>query len=278
MLGFLGYLQHERAMLRDENRTIEQRLVAQKKYNDQKGLEEARYMQGLQVKLQAQYLEADTIKELVQFEHSLEWLEKESPYKPTLTMVNSLRNFIKSDLKIKLLENSKESKKKVAQAQASQTIAKLESIAEKQIIKQKATEVKIQEKIAKDAKIQIADTMAIKQTTGDDRRKVVLKEIICIDPQSNWPKTCDDIYLTINDKRIWKKPLRICQGDRIPLNDNLFFDKKTVLELWEYDKAQDDNLGQIRFSENLTNSEGSAEIRNSGRKGQWHYVIKFKVN
>ncbi len=286
MLGFLGYLQHERAIQLEAERVSNQSIADQTKYAKQTDSELARYIQGLQVKLYMQYMKADTMEDLVRFEHSLEWLEKDSPYEPTLAIVNSLRNFIKSDLEKKLREHSKEStqkatkvsKEKIALAQAKQTIAKIESTSHEQIIQQKEMGVLIEAKIKKDAKIQAADAMAIKRTTGDDRRKMALEEIICINPQSNWPKNCDEIYLVVNNKRIWKDPRTICRGERMRLDDKLFFDDKTVLDLWEYDRTQDDSLGQFRFAENLSGSDGTADIKGDGNRGRWHYVIKFKAD
>jgi len=140
------------------------------------------------------------------------------------------------------------------------------------------TEKLIQEKAKKDQNIQVADSMAIRLTTGSDRRNIVLTEIMCIDPQSNWPKNCDQIYLMLNGKRIWKDPRKICQGERTRLNERLFFDDRTVLDLWEYDRVEDDHLGQFRFSENLNRSEGKAEIKGADKSGRWHYVFKFKAD
>lgn len=282
ILGFLGYLQHERAMLRDEIRSDQQWVAEQDKYAKQVELELTRYMQELQMKLHIQYLTADTIQELVRLEHSLEWLEKESPYEPTLPMVNSLRGFIRRDLETKLQERTQRDigskTDPSAIAQANRTVAKLRSISVAQEKQMAQTEKLIQEKAKKDQNIQVADSMAIRLTTGSDRRNIVLTEIMCIDPQSNWPKNCDQIYLMLNGKRIWKDPRKICQGERTRLNERLFFDDRTVLDLWEYDRVEDDHLGQFRFSENLNRSEGKAEIKGADKSGRWHYVFKFKAD
>jgi len=62
------------------------------------------------------------------------------------------------------------------------------------------------------------------------------------------------------------------------LNEKLFFDDKTVFELWEYDRTEDDLLKQFRFAVNLNKSEGTMDVKGEDRRGQWHYVIKFRAN
>ena len=63
------------------------------------------------MKLYMQYLEADTLQDLVRLEHSLEWLGKDSPYKPALPLVISLRSFIKQDLEAKVKESAEDPEK-----------------------------------------------------------------------------------------------------------------------------------------------------------------------
>lgn len=277
-LGVMGYLQHDRAMLRDEQRANKQWLAEQDKYAKQQDLELTHYMQELQMKLQSQYLAADSLQELVRLEHSLEWLREETPYNPVLVMIDSLRGFIQQDLEAKVEKSSSDAPSpSLVQKQVSETIDKLQTfsvVQQEQIQEQK---VQITEKALQDAAIQVADAEAIKQTTKSDRRKLVLTEIVCIDPQSNWPKSCDSIYFLVNGKRIWKDPRKICQGERMRLSENLFFDDETVFELWEYDQTADDHLGRFRFSEGLNRKDGTADIKDADNRGRWHYVIKYRA-
>jgi len=102
-------------------------------------------------------------------------------------------------------------------------------------------------------------------------------KIKCLDPQSNPPKKCDKVYLKVNGRKLWRKSLKICRGDRLKLSDKIYFDDQTIIELWEDDALKDDLLGQFKVIDKLNNSEGLANISGSNDKGDWNYAIRFHL-
>ena len=278
-LGLLGLLQHERAMERDDRRFDREWALQQARNAEEDVLNEARFAQDLQVRLQTQYLAADSLEDLLRLERSLEWIARNSPYQSFKPVIADFQQIIQNDLKTSL--NAKGSGPKPdpnTRALAAKTLNRLQTLSQQQSQEQKSQENLAMQKAKHDANIKIADLAAIKQTISGKKRTLILNEIICIDPQSNWPKNCDQIYLRINDQRIWKEPKKICRGERLRLNEQLPFDDKTEIEVWEYDKISDDILGSFRIVENLRKKTGIADIKNTGQKGAWHYLVKFTAD
>jgi len=278
-LGLLGLLQHERAMERDDRRFDRQWALQQARNAEEDVSNEARFAQDLQMRLQTEYLAADSLEDLLRLERSLEWIAQFSPYQSTKPVIAAFQQIIQNDLKTSLKAKGSGTKPDPnTRAMAAKTVNKLQTLSQQQFKEQERQENLARQKVKQDANIKIADMAAIKQTISGKKRTLILNEIICIDPQSNWPKNCDQIYLKINDQRIWKEPKKICRGERLRLNEKLPFDDKTEIELWEYDKVSDDLLGSFKIVESLRKKTGIADIKNTGQKGAWHYLVKFTAD
>ena len=95
--------------------------------------------------------------------------------------------------------------------------------------------------------------------------------LTAVNPQSNWPKNCDEIYLKINRTRIWEQPQEICRGDRIELDIPL--EEGSTIELWEHDASGDDNLGTIATKPSICRLPAVVEGKTA--IGDWRYVFEF---
>jgi uncharacterized protein YoxC len=112
-----------------------------------------------------------------------------------------------------------------------------------------------------------------------DGNVIKINEIVCLNPQSNYPKVCDEVYLKANGNMLWKQSRKICRRESIQLETEVPFDEHTQVELWESDSNSDDLLGSFKVIDKLTDSENSASISNSSLLNNWNYVIKFnKIN
>jgi uncharacterized protein YoxC len=104
---------------------------------------------------------------------------------------------------------------------------------------------------------------------------IKISELVCLDPQSNYPKECDEVYLKANGKKLWNQSRRICRGEQLKIDIEVPFDDQTRIELWESDDLSDDLLGSFKVMDKLTNSEDKATFSHSSVLNNWNYIIRF---
>jgi hypothetical protein len=260
----------------EKNRHNEQWDRDNLRYAQEKAERESQFIFERLLKLQNLYFNAKSGDELSRLDKTLDWMEKSSKDDTTKELIVSFRKQIlkeefKSQLETK--QNNKISEKE--KEKIKESLIFLKQLEEREKEKKLRDAAAAAEKAKLDENIEAVALHDTKKLTDESRKLLAISELICIDPQSNWPKNCDQVYLKVNGKRLWDKYRQICRGDRLTLNDKIFFDNQTEIELWEYDRLEDDLLGKFKVIDNLNNSYGRAKISDSRDKGDWNYTIIF---
>ena len=229
------------------------------------------------LKLQNLYFSAKSGDELLRLDKSVDWMERNSKDVTTKDLIASFRmQLLKKEFQIQLEKKFK----KEADAERKKIRESLNNLEK---LEKKENEDKLKDKDAAaikakiDKNIKSIDLKGTKEITKESRKLLAITEIICIDPQSSWPKKCDQVYLKVNGKRLWDTHLIICRGNRFNLNDKIYFDDQTEIELWEYDSIADDLIGKFKVIKNLNNSYGRVNLSGSSNKGDWNYTMIFNV-
>ena len=95
-------------------------------------------------------------------------------------------------------------------------------------------------------------------------------KLTAVDPQSNWPKNCDEIYLKINGTRTGEQTRELCRGDSILFKISL--EKDLTIELWEHDASGDDKLGTVG-TKSLRRRQ-RVVLEDQSTRGKWKYVFE----
>lgn len=224
-------------------------------------IETGRYRQDLVLELQSKFLASKSIEDLQRLERSLTLLEHDDNGE-LKSIVSAFREQI-----INELESLEPKGEHLSARNAAVKTIETKVNTYKELIEKKRA-----------ADLAAVQALNIRPNIIASSRKLKLKSITCIDPQSNWPKRCDDVYLAVDGKRIWRQPRQICRGETLRLKDEIPFNKTTELQLLEFDKVQDDKLAAMTISKQITTSKDSWTIEKAEQnKGKWHYEIKYEV-
>jgi hypothetical protein len=234
----------------------------QEKQRIEEVLDVERYEQELRMKLHTKLLDARNIEQLKRIERSLYWIEENQTNRTDRTrdIIVSFREAIIKELQF--IENTQE------------LVAENKTKLDATIDAMEKKNAAYQDQVEKNQKNKQTEFI---QPTGNATKHFQIKSITCDDPQSNWPKRCDSVYFSINNKPIWKESLKICRGETLEFAKRFSFNTQTILQLKEEDLTKDDLLDEINISKLEQESSGQWIIDGKSNKGEWHYVIEYEV-
>ena len=250
----IWYLDREQKEIDQVNAATTQR--------QQQEMDSGRFKQDLVLELQSMLLQSKSVEDLQKLERSLTLLERNGN-SDTADIISVFRKQIVAELRSADLQGRDKEVFNIALQSMQSKVSKYEN--------------RLSDKQAKDRKAIQALATFSEKSGGSTRLK--LKSITCLDPQSNWPKRCDDIYFELDGLRLWKAPRSLCRGEKLMLEDQIPFSNESVLSLMEYDRTDDDLLGQMTISKQVALSKNMWTIKQrDGSKGEWHYQIEYEVS
>jgi len=101
---------------------------------------------------------------------------------------------------------------------------------------------------------------------------LVLKSLKCNKTQDSFGS--DDPYLCVDSKKVWG-PIKAKAGETLIINENMKFNNRAVIQLWEKDLDPDDLLGSHTISKDLVGS-GNQEVSYTDDGADYCLVFEVK--